>query len=127
MKGDDMQLPLSSVGKILKEIKINADINNTFSFPVEMRNAYLKDKNNVNVPILFDGKEGDFQLKPNMKKMYEMAFSKPISEIGDSGLSVDVVIPYGSECAVSLSTDFMLDMNIIATGHAAVETNSMGE
>jgi hypothetical protein len=37
------------------------------------------------------------------------------------------VIPYGSECAVSLSTDFMLDMNIIAAGHAAVETNSMGE
>ena len=127
MKGDDMQLPLSSVRKILKEIKINADIDNTFSFPIELRNACLKDKNATNVPILFNGEEGNFRLEPSVKKMYELSFPKPISEIGDSGLSVDVVIPKDSECAVSLSTDFMLDMNIIATGHAAVETNSMGE
>jgi hypothetical protein len=59
--------------------------------------------------------------------MYELSFPKPISEIGDSGLSVDVVIPKDSECAIGLNTDFMVDMNIIATGHAAVETNSMGE
>lgn len=128
MKESDMpELPLSSIGKILKEIKINADINNTFSFPIELRNAYLKGKNVTNVPILFNGKEGNFRLEPSVKKMYELSFPKPIVEIGDSKFLFDVVIPKGSECAIGLNTDFMIDMNIIAAGYASVETNSLGE
>lgn len=128
MKESDMpELPLSSIGKILKEIKINADINNTFSFPIELRNAYLKGKNVTNVPILFNGKEGNFRLEPSVKKMYELSFPKPIVEIGDSKFLFDVVIPKGSECSIGLNTDFMIDMNIIAAGYASVETNSLGE
>lgn len=124
LKNNELELPLSNMGNMLKDIKINADINNTFSFPVELKNAYLNDSKGNKIPILFDGKEGDFQLTPNTRQMHELDFFKPITELGDSSLLLDVIIPKGSECTVSLSTDFMLDMNIIATGYAAVETNS---
>lgn len=128
MKEGEIELPLSNINKILKEIKIDADINNTFSFPVELRNPHLKDKDTGSItPILFNGKEGDFQLAPYAEKKYKLEFSKPLAELGDSDLLLDVIIPSGSECAVSLNTDFGLDMNIIAAGYASVETNSLGE
>lgn len=128
MKEGEIELPLSNINKILKEIKIDADINNTFSFPVELRNPHLKDKDTGSItPILFNGKEGDFQLVPYAEKKYKLEFSKPLAELGDSDLLLDVIIPKGSECAVSLNTDFGLDMNIIAAGYASVETNSLGE
>ena len=126
LTGTEAQLPLSNIGSLFKEIKINANINNTFSFPVDLKNVYLKDNRENNVPILFDGQEGYCRLEPATNKQYELNFSKPINELGDSGLLLDVIIPGGSECTVSLATDFMLDMNINVAGTANVDTNSLG-
>ena len=126
LKDGDAQLPLSNIGNIFKEIKIDANINNTFSFPVDLKNAYLK-SNQENMPILFNGQEGNCRLEPATNKQHELRFAKPIHEIGDSGLLLDVIIPEGSECAVSLSTDFMLDMDIFVSGTANVDTNSLGQ
>ena len=126
LTGTEAQLPLSNIGEIFKEIKINANINNTFSFPVDLKNVYLKGNQENNVPILFDGQEGNCRLEPATNKQYELNFSKPINELGDSGLLLDVIIPGGSECTVSLATDFMLDMNINVAGTANVDTNSLG-
>lgn len=119
----DAKLPLSGIGEILKEIKINANMNNTFSFPVDIKNARVKDSSGNETPIMFDGKESNFRLQHNINKTCEITFPKPISEMTDSDLLLDVIIPEGSSCAISMSTDFMLDMNIIATGNADVKTN----
>lgn len=119
----DAKLPLSGVGKILKEIKINANMNNTFSFPVDIKNARIKDDSGNETPMMFDGEKSNFRLQNNVNKKCEITFSKPISEMTDSDLLLDVIIPEGSSCAISMSTDFMLDMNIIATGNADVKTD----
>jgi hypothetical protein len=78
------------------------------------------------MPILFNGQEGNCRLRPATNKQYELKFPKPINELGDSGLLLDVIIPGGSECTVSLATDFMLDININVAGTANVNTNSLG-
>ena len=98
-------------------------MNNTFSFPVDIKNARVKDDSGNETPMMFDVEKSNFRLQNNVNKKCEITFSKPISEMTDSDLLLDVIIPEGSSCAISMSTDFMLDMNIIATGNADVKTD----
>lgn len=116
-------LPLSNIGEILKDVKISADMKNTFSFPIDIKNARLKDDSGSETPMLFDGEAGNFQLENDIVKKCEITFPKPMSEMTDSDLLLDVIIPKDSVCRIDMKTDFMLDMNIIAAGNADVKTN----
>ncbi|MCH5149717.1 MAG: hypothetical protein J1G30_03535 [Spirochaetales bacterium] len=117
------KLPFSTVGKMLNEIKISADIKNTFSFPIDIKNARLKDSSGNEIPMLFDGEENNFRMPNNFEKNAEVTFSKPISEIPDSDLLLDIIIPKDSSCKIDKKNNSMLDMNIIATGNMDVKTN----
>lgn len=116
-------LPLSNIGEMLKDVKISADIKNTFSFPIDIKNARLKDNSGNEIPMLFDGEAGNFRLQNDIVKKCEITFPKPMSEMTDSDLLLDVIIPKDSKCRIDMKTDFMLDMNIIAAGNTDVKTN----